>query len=95
MWGSTDERSSIVVNTPTGSKVLDTGSPEWKAVMLQRIDGRVEQFVATGARVILLAEPPSPHSLSGVDSANLGALLKTRAACDGGPPNGTTSSTNG
>jgi len=62
VWGSTDERDSIVVTTPTGSKVLDSGSPEWNAVMLQRIDKRVGQFVATGARVILLLEPPQTHT---------------------------------
>ena len=50
VWGSTDEHNSIVVDTPTGSKVLDSGSPEWKAVMLQRMDDRVGQFVAAGAR---------------------------------------------
>jgi peptidoglycan/LPS O-acetylase OafA/YrhL len=87
VWESTDERSSVVASTPHGSQVLESGSAEWKAAMLQRINGRVEKFLATGARVILLAEPPSPHSLSGVDSTNLGALLKTPAARDGGPPN--------
>ena len=29
--------------------------------MLHRMNLRVEQFLATGARVILLLEPPSPH----------------------------------
>jgi hypothetical protein len=64
VWGSTDERDSIVVDTPTGSKVLDSGSPEWKAVMLRRVENRVGQFVATGARVILLLEPPKVHGPS-------------------------------
>jgi peptidoglycan/LPS O-acetylase OafA/YrhL len=63
VWGSTEERDSIVVDTPTGSKVLDSGSPEWKAVMLRRVENRVGQFVATGARVILLLEPPKVHAL--------------------------------
>ena len=29
--------------------------------MLQRMNNRVEQFIATGARVILLLEPPAVH----------------------------------
>ena len=61
VWGSTDERSSIEVGTAHGSEVLDSGSPKWEAVMLQRMDTRVEKFLATGARVILLLEPPPPH----------------------------------
>jgi len=55
LWGSTDEHNSIVA----GGKVLDAGSPQWRAVMLERMDKRVEQFVTTGARVILLLEPPA------------------------------------
>jgi hypothetical protein len=62
VWGSTEEHDSIVVDTPTGSKVLTAGSREWKTVMLQRIDDRVGQFVATGARVVLLLEPPQVHT---------------------------------
>jgi hypothetical protein len=57
VWGSIDERASIVA----GSKVLEAGSPEWDSVMLGRISNRVDQFLATGARVILLREPPSVH----------------------------------
>lgn len=59
LWGSTDEQFSIVVDTPTGSKVLTSGTLQWKAVMLRRIDTRVRQFIATGAKVVLLLEPPS------------------------------------
>ena len=61
VWGSTDEIDSIVADTPAGNSVLDAGSPAWKAVMLQRMNNRVEQFIATGARVILLLEPPAVH----------------------------------
>ncbi len=61
VWGSTEEENSIVVDTPTGSRVLDTGSPKWRAVMLRRMDERVDQLVATGARVVLLLEPPRTH----------------------------------
>ena len=45
--------------TPTGNKVLNAGSPAWKTVMLQRMNDRVGRFLATGARVILLLEPPA------------------------------------
>ena len=61
LWESTDERSSIVVNTVHGSKVLVSGSPEWKTVMLRRMNTRVNQFLATGARVVLALAPPSVH----------------------------------
>jgi len=62
LWGSTDERSSIVVSTAHGTKVLASGSPEWKSVMLQRMDTRVKKFLATGARVVLTLEPPAVHT---------------------------------
>ena len=85
--GKHRRENSIVASTPHGSQILQSGSSEWRSVMLQRINGRVEKFLATGARVILLAEPPSVHAVSGVDSSDLGAFLKTPAARDGGPPN--------
>jgi peptidoglycan/LPS O-acetylase OafA/YrhL len=62
LWGSTDERSSIVVTTAHGTKVLTSGSPEWKSVMEQRMNTRVEKFLATGARVVLMLEPPAVHT---------------------------------
>jgi hypothetical protein len=86
VWGSTDERNSVVVDTPTGSKVIDSGSPEWRSVMLQRMDNRVDKFVASGARVILLLEPPQVHSgtpaLNSTDLAyeHMNDLLKEVAA---------------
>jgi peptidoglycan/LPS O-acetylase OafA/YrhL len=86
LWGSTDERSSIVVNTAHGTKVLATGSPQWKSVMFQRIDTRVKKFLATGARVILLLEPPAVHpavhtsDAADEDYARMNALLKKVAA---------------
>ena len=58
VWGSTDETQPIEVAPPAGNKVLKPGSPTWKAVMLQRMNSRVGRFIATGARVILLLEPP-------------------------------------
>ena len=62
VWGSTYEHGSIVVGTAHGSRLLVAGSPTWESVMLHRMDTRVEQFLATGARVILLLEPPPPHT---------------------------------
>jgi peptidoglycan/LPS O-acetylase OafA/YrhL len=61
LWGSTDEGSSIV-NPPSGTKVLYSGSPRWKTVMLQRMEARVRKFTATGAKVILLLEPPEAQT---------------------------------
>jgi len=61
VWASTEERDSIVVSGRTGSTTLESGTRRWRAVMLQRMELRVRQFTATGARVILLLEPPSIH----------------------------------
>jgi peptidoglycan/LPS O-acetylase OafA/YrhL len=58
LWGSTDERDSIVVGTASKSTVLVAGTPRWKSVMMQRIETRVKLFIATGADVILLLQPP-------------------------------------
>ena len=91
VWGSTDEGNSIVADTPTGSKVLGSGSREWKAVMLQRMEDRVDQFVSSGAKVILLLEPPEVHSngkgggpldSSDLDYERMNALLTEVAARD-------------
>jgi peptidoglycan/LPS O-acetylase OafA/YrhL len=62
LWGSTDERSSIVVSTAHGTKTLASGSPEWESVMLQRMNTRVKKFLSTGARVVLMLEPPAVHT---------------------------------
>ena len=89
VWGSGEEHSSIVNDTSAGPKVLETGTSGWKAVMLQRIDDRVRKFLATGARVILLLEPPQVHGGSRVrpnagDVAfeRMNALLRDVAARD-------------
>ena len=68
LWASTDERSGIVVNTSHGTKVLDPGSREWRSVMLQRMDTRVNRFLATGARVVLTLAPPEVHVLGYTDA---------------------------
>ena len=86
LWGSTDERSSIVVSSAHGTKTLASGSPEWESVMLQRMNTRVKKFLATGARVVLLLEPPGVHpNVSTIDADDeayerMNALLKKVAA---------------
>jgi peptidoglycan/LPS O-acetylase OafA/YrhL len=70
LWGSTDERSSIVVSTAHGTKILTSGSPGWQSVMLQRMNERVKKFLATGARVVLMLEP-SAVNISGSTTAEL------------------------
>jgi len=57
VWGSTEERQSILVTTPSGKVVLQEGTPAWRTVMLHRMDARVQQFLSLGARVILVNEP--------------------------------------
>ena len=86
LWGSTDERSSIVVSTAHGTKTLASGSPEWESVMLERMNTRIKKFLATGARVILMLEPsavhPSVHTVDSDDEAyaRMNALLQKVAA---------------
>lgn len=89
VWGSTLERSSIAINTPTGSKVLITGTPQWHTVMLQRIGARVRQFASTGAKVVLLLQPPFVNDGSptrptpdDVDFERMNAILREVAAGD-------------
>jgi len=84
VWGSTDERSSFVVHG-AGSQVLVSGSPQWHAVMLRRMNGRVDSLLATGAKVILVLEPPAVHQNPGIDSDDMeyermNALLREVAA---------------
>ena len=61
VWGSTDERRSIAAPTRAGSTVLPSGSAAWNTEMLRRMDDRVGEFVATGAKLVLLLEPPYAH----------------------------------
>jgi peptidoglycan/LPS O-acetylase OafA/YrhL len=85
VWGSTDERESVVADLAGKSTVVTTGSPQWKAVLRDRIDARVQSFLATGANVILLLEPPSVHVGNDVTPDDLAyermnALLREVAA---------------
>jgi peptidoglycan/LPS O-acetylase OafA/YrhL len=85
LWGSTDEGSSII-DPPSGTQVLDSGTPRWRSVMLDRIDARVQTLLATGAKVVMLLEPAKVHSNQpGVDAGDkqtlrMNELLRTVAA---------------
>ena len=57
LWASTEERASLVESGP-GNDVLTAGSPQWRAVLLQRMNARLRGLLGTGAKVILLLEPP-------------------------------------
>jgi len=87
LWSSTDERSAIAIHTPTGNEVLLQGSPRWRKVMLRRMDTRLQQFIATGATVVLLLQPPfvdagSPTrpTTKDADFARLNSMLRQIAA---------------
>jgi peptidoglycan/LPS O-acetylase OafA/YrhL len=88
VWGSTDEDNSIVNTTASGgSGVLQEGTPQWKSVMLQRMDDRVKQLLATGAKVILLLEAPpaqlkstGPGNSTNSAYARMNSLLEAVAA---------------
>jgi hypothetical protein len=84
VWGSTDERRSIVVSTRAGSTVLTTGTAAWRAEMLRRMDDRVAEFEATGAKLVLLLEPPNVHAgppnADDLSYAHMNDLLKEVAA---------------
>jgi peptidoglycan/LPS O-acetylase OafA/YrhL len=89
VWASTWESKSIVVSGRTGSRTLESGTQEWHSVMLRRIEKRVGELTATGARVILLLEPPSVHggSQSQPDASDIAyermnGLLRETAAQD-------------
>ena len=64
LWGSSWERNSLVTGTGAHQKVLTAGSPKWSAVLLKRMEGRVHEFTAAGATVVLLTQAPF------VDSGN-------------------------
>jgi peptidoglycan/LPS O-acetylase OafA/YrhL len=58
LWSSQWERSDIVRSTPSGQVILPEGSLQWKAVLTRQMDQRVAQFTATGAKVVILTQPP-------------------------------------
>ena len=73
-------------STPrTGAEFLSTGSPEWRSVMLQRMDTRINKFLATGAKVVLTLAAPAVHqgdTLNAQDEsyAQMNSLLRKVAA---------------
>ena len=82
VWGSTDERNGIEVGTRSGTKILEPGSAQWRSVMLRRMDDRVNEFIAAGARVVLLEEPPSVQggSTTDVEFERMNTLLREVSA---------------
>ena len=86
VWASTDERNSIVVSTSSGGKILNAGSAEWTRVLAERMDARVQKFISSGAKVIMLLEPPEVHSVPGANAENVLQLLNTAAAHGAGKP---------
>jgi hypothetical protein len=46
-----------LVDTP-GTNVLVPGTPLWEDMVLRRMDSCIDQFIATGAKIALLLEPP-------------------------------------
>jgi peptidoglycan/LPS O-acetylase OafA/YrhL len=59
LWASTWERSSLAVGSGSHQKVLTAGSPQWYAVLRERMEERVGQLTASGATVVMLREPPN------------------------------------
>jgi peptidoglycan/LPS O-acetylase OafA/YrhL len=58
LWASTWERNALVVGSGAHQTVLAQGSPQWYAVLLQRMERRVRLFTTTGATVVMLTQPP-------------------------------------
>ncbi len=82
LWGSQDEAFSV----ENGNQVLVAGTPAWRTVMLKRMNDRVGQFLATGAKVILLLEPPAVGETTQQDAdvERMNGMLKEVAAAHPG-----------
>jgi peptidoglycan/LPS O-acetylase OafA/YrhL len=82
LWASSWERMALVVGVGAHQKVLTQGSPQWRAVLMQRIKSRVQLFTAAGAKVVMLTQPPfasnghpTRPSAADADFVRLNALL--------------------
>jgi peptidoglycan/LPS O-acetylase OafA/YrhL len=87
VWASSWERTALVVGSGTHQTVVVPGSPQWYAVLLNRMETRVRTFTSIGATVVMLTQPPfaesgSPSSTtqSDVEFERLNALLTRFAA---------------
>jgi hypothetical protein len=58
LWASSWERMPLVVGAGANQKVVQPGSPQWYAVLQQRMTARARDFTATGATVYMLTQPP-------------------------------------
>jgi hypothetical protein len=58
VWASSWEREPLLVGTGAQQRVLVQGSPQWYALLRQRIAARVHGWTADGSRVVMLTQPP-------------------------------------
>ncbi len=66
VWASSWEREGLLVGTGVHAKVVEPGTAAWTAVLTTRMTARLKQFTDMGATVVLLTQPASFHSPSGV-----------------------------
>ena len=80
-------QASIVVSTAHGSKVLDSGSPEWESVMLQAHGHpRGEVPCDRGQSDPPVGATAAASGVNGANAQNIGTLLKTPLVRGGGRP---------
>jgi len=71
LWSSSWERGSLVVGSGTKRTIVATGTPQWYALVTERMAQRVQRFTATGATVVMLTQPPFAESkVSGPTTAD-------------------------
>jgi peptidoglycan/LPS O-acetylase OafA/YrhL len=56
LWSSTEERASLVASG-SGS-ILEAGTQRWRDTVIERITAKLHELLGTGAKVILLIQPP-------------------------------------
>ena len=58
LWASTWERTSLEVGSGSHRKIVAPGSPQWYAILRERMQQRIRKLTASGATVVLLTQPP-------------------------------------
>jgi peptidoglycan/LPS O-acetylase OafA/YrhL len=58
LWASSWEGSALVVGSGPHQKVVAPGSPQWKAVLLQRMNARLRPLTAAGATLVMVTQAP-------------------------------------
>jgi hypothetical protein len=56
LWSSTEERASLVASG-SGS-ILRAGTQQWRATVIERMNAKLHKLLGTGAKIILLIQPP-------------------------------------